>query len=114
SYKCRVTRGSRLVLQGGGRGHANPTYFPLHFAVLVALMRRASLTSSLIAPVIGSESRALSVRSATICMSLSSQVNEIMSHSLSASEAPELISNAARSFARAMTLDSASTPASVV
>src|SRR6188472_1980874 len=53
-------------------------------------MRRASLTSSLIAPVTGSESPALSVRSATICMSLSAQVNEIMSHSLSASEAPEL------------------------
>src|SRR5215208_5516398 len=53
-------------------------------------MRRASLTSSLIAPVIGSESPALSVRSATICMSLSAQVNEIMSHSLSASDAPAL------------------------
>ena len=68
-------------------------------------MRRASLTSSLIAPVIGSESPALSVISATICMSLSAQVNEIMSHSLSASEAPELISSAARSLTRSMPVD---------
>src|SRR6516164_4546740 len=76
-------------------------------------MRRASLTNSLIAPVIVSESPALSVRSATICMSLSAQVKEIMSHSLSASEAPELISNAARSLPRSIPVVSASRPASI-
>src|SRR6516164_1059420 len=76
-------------------------------------MRRASLTNSLIAPVIGSESPALSVRSATICMSLSAQVKEILSHSLSASEAPELISKAARSLPRSMPVVSASRPASI-
>src|SRR5262245_26358295 len=42
-------------------------------------MRRASLTNSLMAPVIGSDRPALSVRSATICMSLSAQVKEILS-----------------------------------
>src|SRR5262249_10246638 len=76
-------------------------------------MRRASLTNSLIAPVIGSERPALSVRSATICMSLSAQVKEILSHSLSASEAPELISKAARSLPRSMPVVSASRPASI-
>src|SRR5437764_12696103 len=58
---------------------------PVQFGGLVALMRRASLTSSLIAPVIGSDRPALSVISATTCISLSAQVNEIMSQSLSAS-----------------------------
>ena len=86
---------------------------PVHFGAFVALMRRASLTNSLIAPVIGSDSPALSVRSPTICMSLSAQVNEIMSHSLSASEAPELISSASRSRARSMPVVSASRPASM-
>src|SRR5215831_18981260 len=86
---------------------------PVHFGAFVALMRRASLTNSLMAPVIGSDRPALSVRSATICMSLSAQVKEILSHSLSASEAPELISKAARSLPRSMPVVSASRPASI-
>ena len=86
---------------------------PVQFGGLVALMRRASLTSSLIAPVIGSDRPALSVISATTCMSLSAQVKEIMSHSLSASEAPELIISASRSLTRSMPVVSASRPASI-
>src|SRR5262245_18086192 len=86
---------------------------PVHFGAFVALMRRASLTSSLIAPVMGSDRPALSAMSAPLAMSLSGQVKEIMSHSLSASEAPELISSAARSLARSMPVVSASRPASI-
>jgi hypothetical protein len=76
-------------------------------------MRRASLTSSLIAPVIGSDSPALSVILATICISFSAQVKVIMSQSLSAAEAPELICNASRNFGRSMPVESASLPASI-
>src|SRR5262245_155794 len=86
---------------------------PVQFGGLVALMRRASFTSSFTAPVTGSESPALSVISATTCMSLSAQVKEIMSHSLSASELPELIISASRSLTRSMPVVSASRPASI-
>src|SRR5207237_10253000 len=75
---------------------------PVQFGGLVALMRRASFTSSLTAPVTGSDSRALSLISATTCMSFSAQVNEIMSHSLRASELPELIISASRSLTSSM------------
>src|ERR1700732_958768 len=103
--------------QGEDKKENSHPYFtgplPVQFGGLLALMRRASLTSSLMAPVIGSDRPALSVMSATICMSLSAQVKEIMSHSLSASDAPELIISASRNLTRSMPVDSASRPASI-
>ena len=70
----------------------NYFFFPVHAGAFgVALTRRASLTCSRTMPVSGKDKPALSVIFDTICMSFSAQVNEIMSHSFSASEAPELI-----------------------
>ena len=104
--------GSYVLFCRGRRGNATRTYgsLPVQFGGLVALMRRASLTSSLTAPVTGSDRPALSVISATTCMSLSAQVKVIMSQSLSAAEAPELICSASRNLTRSMPVVSASRP----
>jgi hypothetical protein len=71
--------------------------FPVQFGTFVALIRRASFTSSLMAPVMVKARPVLTVISATTRMSLSAQVKVIMSQSLSAAEAPELICSASRS-----------------
>src|SRR5712691_8087111 len=76
-------------------------------------MRRASFTSSFTAPVMGSDSPALSAIFETICMSLSAQVNEIWFQSSSACDLPELICSASRSVGRSMPVVSAMRPASI-
>src|SRR4029079_7314300 len=80
---------------------------PVQSGGLVCLMRRPSLTSSLMAPAIGIAKPALSAILATICISFSAQRNDTFSQFFRASEAPELISNASRNFTTSMPLASA-------
>src|SRR5207253_1035047 len=71
---------------------------PVQSGGLVCLMRRPSLTSSLMAPAIGIAKPALSAILETICMSFSAQRNDTFSQFFKASDAPELINSASRSF----------------
>src|SRR5712691_3614515 len=86
---------------------------PVQSGGLLCLIRRPSLTSSLMAPASGSARPALSAILETICTSFSAHVKETFSQFFSASEAPELISSACRSLTRSMPFASLNRPASI-